>query len=79
MFAPHCPSCRRRVLLGTDQIVRLAWADGRRTAILRCFCGTLVDWDQTAPTAAATPSPIESPHPAGGRVRRTSAQLSPSQ
>lgn len=53
MFAPHCPSCRRRVLLSTDQLVRISWQDGERTAVLRCFCGALVDWDQRPPAVTA--------------------------
>lgn len=59
MFAPHCPTCRRRVLLGTDQIERFAWEGDRRVAVLRCFCGTLVDWNQrpAADDAAPAPSP----------------------
>ena len=56
MFAPHCPSCRTRVLLGTDRIVELA-ADGMGglTVTLRCTCGELVDWDQTPAAPMALP------------------------
>jgi hypothetical protein len=58
MFAPHCPVCRRRVLLSTDQIVRYASAGGgRHTVVLRCGCGELLDWDQAPPPAAQAPSP----------------------
>ena len=53
VFAPHCPRCRCRVLLGTDRIVRFAWSgdgdgdgDGDRVVVLRCVCGEFVDWDQ---------------------------------
>ena len=49
MFAPHCPTCRRRVLLSTDHLVRFAWQGGERTAVLRCLCGELVNWDQQPP------------------------------
>ncbi len=53
MFAPHCPTCRTRVLLGTDRIVAFA-ADrsGERVVVLRCTCGDLVDWDQRPPVGA---------------------------
>lgn len=51
MFAPHCPSCDRRVLLGTDRILGLRGAaptDGargvRHRVDLRCRCGTRVQW-----------------------------------
>jgi len=54
MFAPFCPVCGHRVLLGTDQIVRFAWdGDGQRVAILRCYCGELVDWNQQPPAPSA--------------------------
>ena len=44
MFAPHCPNCQHRVLLGTGRIVRFAWdRHGERRIIVRCFCGTLLD------------------------------------
>ena len=46
MFAPHCPSCDRRVLLGTDRILGLrggAHTEGHRVD-LRCRCGTRVQW-----------------------------------
>lgn len=47
MFAPHCPACRRQVLLGTGRIVHFAWnGDGAHVVVLRCFCGELVDSDQ---------------------------------
>ena len=49
MFAPYCPSCESRVLLGPDRIVEFAWAGNGRVVVLRCTCGTLVDWDQIPP------------------------------
>ena len=55
MFAPHCPSCECRVLLGPDRIVRFEWTPaGSRIVVLRCTCGQFVDWDQRplAPLAA---------------------------
>jgi hypothetical protein len=49
MFAPHCPTCASRVLLGTRRIVRHSWAgDGHPVIVLRCFCGRLVSWDDEA-------------------------------
>lgn len=45
MFAPHCPTCARRVLLSTDQIVR-GTSPG---LVLRCHCGELLAWDQRPP------------------------------
>lgn len=53
MFAPYCPACGSQVLLGPDRIVRFAWdGAGRRTVVLRCACGDLVDWDRPPPTIA---------------------------
>jgi len=50
MFAPHCSTCRCRVLLGADRIVHFAWdGEGHRVVILRCTCGELVDWDARPP------------------------------
>ncbi len=46
MFAPHCSTCRRRVLLGPRRIVRFAWSGEVRIVVLRCFCGALVRGDQ---------------------------------
>lgn len=59
MFAPHCPTCRRRVLLSTDQIVRFAWDGSQRVAVLLCACGELLDWNQqpVADDAQQAPSP----------------------
>lgn len=43
MFAPHCPRCHSRVLLGPRRIVRAECStDGRRALVLRCHCGQLV-------------------------------------
>jgi hypothetical protein len=52
MFAPYCPTCDRRVLLGAADIVSFAWNGPReRAVVLRCSCGTLVDHDQPQPVA----------------------------
>lgn len=43
MFAPHCPHCRSRVLLGTRRIVQAQRSPrGGRSVVLRCHCGHLV-------------------------------------
>lgn len=56
MFAPHCPTCRCRILLGTDRIVRFDWNKvGARVVVLRCVCGELVDWDQRPAHESARP------------------------
>lgn len=60
MFAPHCPTCGRQVLLGSGRIVSFAWdGDGEHVVVLRCFCGELVDWDQPRPTVDADRSYAE--------------------
>jgi hypothetical protein len=51
MFAPLCPSCRRRVLLGPRRIVQFSSGDHGHEVVLRCYCGTLVDSDAVAPVA----------------------------
>ena len=44
MFAPHCPTCGTRVLLGVRRLVAFSWTEaGERRVQLRCVCGTLVD------------------------------------
>ena len=44
MFAPHCPACDRRILLGTQRLVALRAEGGRPAATLRCRCGAAVRW-----------------------------------
>ena len=51
MFAPHCPTCERRVLLGFDQIVHGTYPG----LILRCSCGELLTWDQRPPPESDGP------------------------
>ena len=51
MFAPHCPTCDRRVLLGPRRIVRFASTGLGHDVVLQCHCGELVAWDQAAPEA----------------------------
>ncbi|MBA0124533.1 hypothetical protein H0B56_03160 [Haloechinothrix sp. YIM 98757] len=54
MFAPYCPTCRNRMLLGTRRIVRIAWGGtADPCVVLRCFCGTLVHADEQPPAAGS--------------------------
>jgi len=46
MFAPYCPTCSTRVLLGPRRIVS---ADMSVKPTLRCFCGTAVPADNPVP------------------------------
>ena len=62
MFAPHCPTCDRRVLLGPRRIVRFASTELGHDVVLQCHCGELVAWDQVAPAAAPVePEPVPVP------------------
>lgn len=67
MFAPHCPTCDRRVLLGTSRIVTADLAGAPFTVAVRCFCGTAVDaFRETPPRAEPAPAgspPTTSPPP----------------
>jgi hypothetical protein len=57
MFAPHCPTCQRRVLLGTRRIVAADLAQrGAFRVMLRCHCGTLVHHGDP-PAAVPAPPP----------------------
>ena len=78
MFAPHCPSCRTRVLLGTDRIVELA-ADGMGglTVTLRCTCGELVDWGLGAVRPRRPTRRRLSPAPAAHRSVARNGRLPP--
>jgi len=52
MFAPYCPTCESRILLGTGRIVSSAEADGSvGDPLVQCYCGTIVQWDAAGPTA----------------------------
>lgn len=67
MFAPYCHTCQSRVLLGTRRIVWFAHdrADTPPVVWLRCFCGTVVDWDAQPPAAAWDGSTSPAGQPAG--------------
>ena len=55
MFAPYCPTCRSRQLLGTSRIVENSWTEGGSIR-LECRCGTVVDADAQAPARPALKS-----------------------
>jgi len=51
VFAPYCPTCRSRRLLGTGRIVA-AHLDRRPLRIdVECFCGTVIAADNPEPPA----------------------------
>jgi hypothetical protein len=56
MFAPHCPSCDRRVLLGTDRVEGIRRNGRGHQVTLRCRCGTVVRWTGAAPASPAVTS-----------------------
>ena len=41
MFAPYCPTCGTRRLLGVSRIVRTDWEQGGAIH-LRCTCGAVI-------------------------------------
>lgn len=59
MFAPYCPTCTQRVLLGPRRIVAADMSAKPFTVTLRCFCGT------TVPSG----NPVPTPSPDVGRER----------
>lgn len=54
MFAPYCPTCANRVLLGTQRIVAGNLGAAPPSLKLRCFCGTVVDHDAEPPAPRRT-------------------------
>lgn len=61
MFAPHCPLCGHRVLLGTGRIVAAELASPSISVAVRCFCGTVLDAFQETPLPAAGSPPHAAP------------------
>lgn len=61
MFAPHCPACGHRVLLGTGRIVAAELAPPTMRVAVRCFCGTVLDAFQETPLPATGSPPHPSP------------------
>ena len=49
MFAPYCPTCSTRVLLGPGRIVSADMSSKPFAVMLRCFCGTTVPADNPVP------------------------------
>ena len=49
MFAPYCPTCSARVLLGPRRIVEADLTTRPMTLVLRCFCGTAIAADNPIP------------------------------
>lgn len=59
MFAPFCPTCGHRMLLGTGRLVAADLEHGTKAVLVRCFCGTILDAFAEAPpirSAGATPT-----------------------
>jgi hypothetical protein len=57
MFAPWCPTCQSKMLLGPRRVVSIErGATGLRT-VLRCHCGTLIVWSADQPVAEPVPEP----------------------
>lgn len=48
MFAPYCPTCNSRRLLGVTRIVRTDWEQGGGIHLL-CTCGTVLDAEAEPP------------------------------
>lgn len=55
MFAPYCPTCRQRTLLGPRRIVSAELQEhGAFRVLLRCFCDTVVRHDNPVPITRMT-------------------------
>lgn len=59
MFAPYCPTCLTRRLLGPGRIVASAWEQGG-AIFLRCHCGTTIAADAVKPVGSARHGPLPS-------------------
>lgn len=70
MFAPWCPTCDRRMLLGPRRVEHIERGPHGPRVVLRCFCGTALVWSpasdaspgagaqvQAVPTASSTAAP----------------------
>jgi hypothetical protein len=49
MFAPYCPTCGHRVLLGTRRVIAADTGARPMRVTLRCHCGTAVRHDAVPP------------------------------
>lgn len=53
MYAPHCPSCRTRVLVGPRRVVAVRRSDeGVLHVMVRCFCGAVIEGESSDPAGA---------------------------
>jgi hypothetical protein len=44
MFAPWCPTCGSRILLGVRRVEAVERGHDGPRVVLRCFCGTALVW-----------------------------------
>lgn len=64
MFAPYCPTCRQRTLLGPRRIVSADLQEsGDFRVLLRCFCDTIVRHDNPVPPTLTTLTGEPAPTP----------------
>jgi hypothetical protein len=64
MFAPWCPTCSSRTLLGPRRVEAVERGPGGPRVVLRCHCGTLLVWsaaDDQRPAAAPATAPPPAP------------------
>ena len=59
MFAPWCPTCRSKRLLGPRRVVSIERGPTGLRTVLRCHCGTLIVWSADRPVAAPAAEPLE--------------------
>ncbi|QXC60248.1 hypothetical protein KSP35_18165 [Aquihabitans sp. G128] len=64
MFAPWCPTCARRTLLGPRRVEAVEPGPTGPRVVLRCFCETLLVWSAAA---EAPPAPAPAVDPVAGR------------
>lgn len=55
MFAPYCPACGQRVLLGTRRLVAMDMTSSTAVILVRCFCGSILDATREAPQVPDLP------------------------
>lgn len=65
MFAPHCPTCGHRVLLGLRRLVVPPPTDRGPGPFLRCHCGTVLDALAEHPAPAVAPTIPTGAEPGG--------------
>ena len=57
MFAPYCPTCRHRVLLGPRRIVTADLQEhGAFRVLLRCVCDNVLPHDNPVPPTRSADS-----------------------